>query len=291
MNKGTKSDEDRKAAEPVLVLDTQSFVPYYEQIAEQVRSLIKRNILRPGQIFLSEANLARQLGISKMPVRQAFNKLRGEGLLITKKGKTPVVGGGLLSWNFKELHGFSEEMRLRGLVPHTKVLSFELQKPDPETCSALRIPASERVYRVRRLRFVDQEPVAVVTSYLPESIFDGLDNQDLERNSLYYIFEDVYGRKLLNSEQIIGAVNAEHEEAQLLQTNTGSALLLIKETAFDIQETALEYAISLLRGDRYTASVVSVRKPGIDTVGANFKRETEQGIHKRMSVERTFVCG
>src|ERR1700728_3080017 len=169
-------------------------------------------------------------------------------------------------------------MRLRGLVPNTKVLSFELQKPDPQTCSVLRIPASERVYRVRRLRFVDQEPVAIVTSYLPESIFDGLDNQDLERNSLYYIFENVYGRKLLHSEQIIGAVNAEHEEAQLLQTTIGAALLLIKETAFDIQETPLEYAISLLRGDRYTASVVSVRKPGIDTVGANFRRETVQGI-------------
>jgi hypothetical protein len=87
-------------------------------------------------------------------------------------------------------------------------------------------------------------------------------------------------------------LSAEHEEAQLLQTTTGGALLLIKETAFDIQETALEYAISLLRGDRYTASVVSVRKSEIDTVGANFKRETrEQGMHMRISVERTFVCG
>ena len=292
MDKGRKPSEGRRAAEPVLVLDTQSFVPYYEQIAEQVRSLIKRNVLKPGQTFLSEANLARQLGISKMPVRQAFNKLRGEGLLITKKGKTPVVGGGLLLWNFKELHGFSEEMRLRGRVPYTRVLSFELQQPDPETCTALRIPASERVYRVRRLRFVDQEPVAVVTSFLPESIFEGLHNQDLERNSLYYVFENVYGRKLLHSEQMIGAINAEHEEAQLLQTTLGAALLLIKETAFDIQETALEYAISLLRGDRYTASVVSVRKPEIETVGANFKRETkEQSITSSMSVERAFVVG
>ena len=245
---------------PPLVLNTQSFIPYYEQIAEQVRILIQRNDLKPGQVFLSEANLARQLGISKMPVRQAFSKLRSEGLLITKKGKTPVVGGGRLSWNFKELHGFSEEMRLRGLEPSTKVLSFQLESPDVETCNALRIHGSENVYRLKRLRFVDREPVAVVTSYLPERIFNGLREHNFEQNSLYRTIESVYGRKLLRSEQIIGAVNAAQEEAQLLQTNVGAALLHIKETAFDIQETALEYATSFLRGDRYTASVVSARK-------------------------------
>jgi GntR family transcriptional regulator len=246
--------------QPALVLDTSSFVPYYEQIAEQVRRLIKENNLKPGQTFYSEAALARQLRVSKMPVRQAFHKLRAEGLLVTQRGKTPVIGGGTLPWNFKELHGFSEEMRRRGLVPAAKLLSFEVQHPDPDTASALSVHPSELVYRMKRLRFVDQEPVAVVTSYLPERIFQGLDKQDLEGQSLYYIFEQIYGRALLRSEQIIGAVNAGHEEAQILQIRVGAALLVIRETAFDVQETPLEYAVSLLRGDRYTASVVSARK-------------------------------
>jgi GntR family transcriptional regulator len=249
-----------QSVEPILVLEESSFVPYYEQIAEQVRRLIKESTLRPGQTFYSEADLARKLGISKMPVRQAFQKLRAEGLLVTKKGKTAVIGSGPLPWNFKELHGFSEEMRRRGLTPSTKLLSFELQHPDPDTASALTVTRSEHVYRMKRLRLVDQDPVAIVTSYLPESIFPGLDNQDLEGQSLYYIFEQIYGRKLSRSEEIIGAVNAGHEEAQILQTAVGFALLLIKETAFDIGETPLEYAVSLLRSDRYAASVVSVRK-------------------------------
>jgi GntR family transcriptional regulator len=248
------------ADEPVLVLNPSSFVPYYEQIAEQVRRLIEGKKLRPGQTFYSEAAVARKLGISKMPVRQAFQKLRAEGLLLTKKGKTPVIGRGPVPWNFQELRGFSEEMQRRGLVPSTKLLALGLQYPDPETADALRVDPSEQVYLMKRLRFVNHEPVAIVTSYLTGSIFAGLDKQDLEGQSLYYIFEHIYGRKLLRSEETIGAVNAGHEEAQILQTRIGSALLLIKETAFDVQETALEYAISLLRADRYTASVVSVRK-------------------------------
>jgi len=51
-----------------------------------------------------------------------------------------------------------------------------------------------------------------------------------------------------------------HEEASILQTSAGCALLIIKETTYDTQNVAIEYSLSLLRGDRYTASVISTRK-------------------------------
>jgi DNA-binding GntR family transcriptional regulator len=45
-----------------------------------------------------------------------------------------------------------------------------------------------------------------------------------------------------------------------LQTSTGSALLIITETTYDVEQVPVEYSVSLLRGDRYTAFVTSVRK-------------------------------
>lgn len=77
-----------------LVIDNASFVPYYEQIVDQVRTLIKGGEIHEGEVFCSEGEVARTLGISKMPVRQAFQKLRSEGLLIMAKGKRPIVGSG-----------------------------------------------------------------------------------------------------------------------------------------------------------------------------------------------------
>ena len=96
-----------------LILDTNSFVPYYQQIVDHVRELVEKKVLREGDGFLSEGEIARTLGISKMPVRQAFQKLRAEGLLIVAKGKRPAVGSGRVPWNFQQLRGFSEEMRRR----------------------------------------------------------------------------------------------------------------------------------------------------------------------------------
>src|SRR5262249_28495531 len=144
-----------------LVLDSGSFVPYYEQIVDHVRSLIKKNKLKQGQTFCSEGDMARFLRVSKMPVRQAFQKLRSEGLLVIAKGKRPVIGSGRVPWNFQQLRGFSEEMRRRGLVPSAKLLSMELMQPEMEVAQALKLSPEERVYRATRLRLVNGEPVAV----------------------------------------------------------------------------------------------------------------------------------
>jgi GntR family transcriptional regulator len=247
-------------AELRLAIDSDSFVPYYAQIVDQVRELIKKNKLSQGQTFFSEGDIARALGISKMPVRQAFQKLRSEGLLVVAKGKRPVVGSGRVPWNFQQLRGFSEEMRRRGLVPSARLLSLSLEDPELEVAQALQLTPGEQVYRIRRLRSVNGEAVAVVTSHLPARIFLGIDKQDLEKQSLYSIFEHSYKRKLHWAEEMIGAMVAGAEEAEALQTPMGSALLVIRETTYDAQGVAIEYSLSLLRGDRYTASVISVRK-------------------------------
>jgi GntR family transcriptional regulator len=246
-----------------LTIDNHSFVPYYVQIVDHVREMIKKGRLTQGQTFCSEGEIAQALKVSKMPVRQAFQKLRSEGLLVIAKGKRPIVGSGRVPWNFQQLRGFSEEMRRRGLTPSARVLSMSLEDPELEVAQALKLTPGERVYRISRLRSVNEEPVAAVTSYLPARIFVGIDKQDLEKQSLYAVFENSYRRKLQWAEEVIGAVIAGEEEAQTLQTLVGNALLIIKETTYDTQNVAIEYSVSLLRGDRYTASVISVRKTDV----------------------------
>ena len=243
-----------------LHVDTDSFVPYYQQVIEQIRALVKSARLREGEIFYSEGEIASLLGISKMPVRQAFLKLRSEGLLIIEKGKRPVVGSSQVPWNFQQLRGFSEEMRRRGLVPSAKVLSLKRAAANTEVAHALHLSAGDPVFALRRLRYVNNEPVALVTSYLPAALFPDLDRQDLGRSSLYAVFEKVYKRKLNWAEEEIGAVTATREVARILGTTAGKALLIVRETTYDLRRIAIEHSHSLLRADRYKATVVSVRK-------------------------------
>jgi GntR family transcriptional regulator len=243
-----------------ILLDEESYVPYYEQIVEQIRDMIRTRRLIAGASFYSEGEISRTLGISKMPVRQAFQKLRDEGLLIIRQGKKPIVGSERVPWDFQRLRGFTEEMLSKGLTPSARVLSIDELVPEAAIATALNLAPEQKAYRLKRLRYIDQQPVAVVTSFLPSHIFPGLELLDLATQSLYYVLENVYGRLLQRADEVIGSVNAQPEEASILQTSPGSALLVIRETTYDMQQIPVEYSVSLLRGDRYTAFVTSVRK-------------------------------
>jgi GntR family transcriptional regulator len=243
-----------------ITLDPDSFVPYYEQIVAQIRDAIRLGRLHAGAGFLSEGEIARSLGISKMPVRQAFQKLRDEGLLIIQQGKRPLIGSERVPWDFQRLRGFSEEMLRKGLTPSAHVLSLDEQIPEAAVAAALSLKPEQTVYRLKRLRFINGQPVAVVTSYLPAHVFPGIAQLDLAVQSLYYVIERLYGRALQRADEVIGAMNAGPEEAAVLQTSAGSALLIITETTYDVEQVPVEYSVSLLRGDRYTAFVTSVRK-------------------------------
>ena len=143
-----------------LHIETDSYVPYYQQVVDQVRAHIKSGALREGEVFNSEGEVAAALGISKMPVRQAFQKLRAEGLLTVTKGRRPVIGSSQVPWNFQQLRGFSEEMRRRGLVPSATVRGLKRVAPqDVEKFLGLFSEArSRKVFCVLFRRMGKDEP-------------------------------------------------------------------------------------------------------------------------------------
>lgn len=241
-----------------LNLDPTSFVPYYEQIVEQVRELISSKTLKPGTTFSSEGELARKLGVSKMPVRQAFKTLASEGLLAISKGKRPRIGAGRVPWDFHELRSFTEEMKRRGLRPSTRLLSIEVVRGKPEIIKALKIGLQEPVYKIARLRYVNMELVGFERSYLPARTFPQLEKQNLQ--SLYSVIEKVYRHKIERAEEEISAVAAGPEEAKALQTSIGTAILMIREVTYDTLHNPLACSTSLFLGDRYITMTFSRRR-------------------------------
>jgi len=54
--------------------------PLWEQVAAGIRQSIRAGVLRPGDRIV-EAQLARQLGISRNPIREALRQLQQQGIL------------------------------------------------------------------------------------------------------------------------------------------------------------------------------------------------------------------
>jgi GntR family transcriptional regulator len=247
-------------------INLESYVPYYQQIVDQIRTLVKSNVIREGEEFFSEGEVAAALGVSKNPVRQAFLKLRSEGLLVIEKGRRPSIGSGKVPWNFQLMRGFTKEMQHRGLRPSARLLSIVETRAEPQVAHALNLHAGDRIFALKRLRYVNGKPVALVTSFMPSDLFPGLADQDLDKSSLYHLFEKVYGRKLNWAEEEIGAASATEEQAGLLEYELGMPLLQIRETTYDLRHVAIEHSHSWLRADRYTATVISVLTGSQNTI-------------------------
>jgi DNA-binding GntR family transcriptional regulator len=65
-------------------------IPLRESVANSIRRWIFLGVLRPGQI-LTQEEVAQRLGISRMPVREAFQVLAKEGLLLIEAHRRAIV--------------------------------------------------------------------------------------------------------------------------------------------------------------------------------------------------------
>src|SRR5437868_5401677 len=71
--------------------DGVSSEPLHVQIAARVRQDVRAGRYSPGQRLPAEVDLARQLGVSRGTIRQAFSALLAEGLLQTVPGRGTFV--------------------------------------------------------------------------------------------------------------------------------------------------------------------------------------------------------
>lgn len=86
-------------AKPLLKFD--SHLTLRERIVETVRDAIIRGNLKPGE-RVAESEVARSLGISRTPIREAFRQLESEGFLTVVPRKGAVVS----SFSEKDIEEF-----------------------------------------------------------------------------------------------------------------------------------------------------------------------------------------
>lgn len=90
-----------------IIINHTSMVPIYEQIVDQIKLLIRHGELKENDILPSVRSLSKELRISALTVKKAYDYLESEGFTITVHGKGTYVTGTntelLLEEQMKEL--------------------------------------------------------------------------------------------------------------------------------------------------------------------------------------------
>ncbi len=106
---------------------------------------------------------------------------------------------------------------------------------------------------VERLLRFEGEPVVLDQIYLVGELFPGLTLERLRASerSLYSLFENDYGVRMIRAEERLRAVSADAHSAKLLAVGEGSALLLIERTAFTYGNKPVEWRRGLYSTRRH----------------------------------------
>lgn len=75
-----------------IILKNGSPVPIYEQIREAIKEEILKGKLKAGEKLPSVRSLARELSISILTVKKAYDELEKEGFIVSKQGLGTFVG-------------------------------------------------------------------------------------------------------------------------------------------------------------------------------------------------------
>lgn len=230
--------------------------PKGEQLREIVAELIEA--LEPGAALPSERELAERYGVARMTVRTEIDRLVTEGLVYRVHGRGTFVAEPRVT-QATTLTSFSEDMRERGHTPGSRVLAVDVVLAASEVAGQLELESGLPVVRVHRVRTADAEPMAVEEAFLPAARFAGLEQVDLEQNSLFELLRTRWGVGLASAEQRVVAVVADELQAALLGVEPGHPGLLFHTKVRDDDGRPVYVASSLFRGDRYEVRLSQVR--------------------------------
>ncbi|MEM3658382.1 MAG: GntR family transcriptional regulator [Candidatus Hadarchaeum sp.] len=231
-----------------LAIDRGLQLPLYQQVALLIEELVTTDSrFTPGSRFLTEAELCDRFSVSRTTVRQAVELLVRRGIL------TKARGTGLRVGKPSEVHlllmerlSLSESIE-GGFPLQTRLLTLECELVSGPVASRLVLPLNDKVWHLKRQRFIKDEPLIVVDSYIPFNLFRDLNVHNFEKYGLYSIFTHFYKIHITHAERFARCARLfDHEIAALLGIHVLDPVLELEGLTF-AGDKPVEYYKAVLK--------------------------------------------
>lgn len=235
-----------------VTLHRDSPIPLYFQLTEQLTAAITDGRLQPGDPFENEVAMSTRLGLSRPTVRRAIHNMVDQGLLVRKRGLGTFVASRRVHRRGNKGSLF-EDLKAQDRGPSTSVLKCRIER-NPTASAALDLDADTELLAVRRLRFAEGEPLAIMQNWLPPQ-FSSITREQLEARGLYQVLRD-FGVGSVVAHQSIAARLPVAEEIELLGISKDVPVILVTRNAFNSNGSPIEHSEHVYRSNGYTIDLV-----------------------------------
>ena len=154
--------------------------PLYDQLVDLLKEKIETE-LEPNTKLESERELSNRYGLSRTTVRLALQELEKMGYIYRRHGKGTYVSDlSKSAKNITSAYSFTEQTKALGKTPKTVILEFETIEANKYFANKLQVLLGEPLYKMKRLRLADDEPMMLERTYLPVKKFWNLTQALLE---------------------------------------------------------------------------------------------------------------
>jgi len=228
-------------------------IALYYQLKEELRRKILSNEWKEGSKLPSEKEICEIFGVSRITVRKAIEALQDENYIIKKQGRGTFVQSRAIGQKLHKFYSFSEELSKLGIKETTKLLTFEVIIPGKAIREALKLDTEEKVFWIKRIRYMDALAYTIEHSYIPIKFAPELTDELIQKNGLYKTLK-MFNIFLDHATETFSAINITKEDARDMELQNNEAAINLTRVTYS-GTSIVEYCKSVVRGDVFQYTV------------------------------------
>ena len=214
-------------------------------IVSDIQKKIEKKILKIGQMIPSEDEIRKKYGVSRVTVRLALDKLENKNLIIRKQGVGTFIKSKKIKQTFSTAKTIIDALREKNLQPKIKVLFNNKKYPDDYLKDILNIRGNSQIVHIRRIVYLNNQPYAVLDTFLPE-VFKGVADiisQTKNVKTTYEIFEEEFDFQIKEAKYDISIDRATNDILKILNLKKESYCLKNSRITYSDRKKPLELTI------------------------------------------------
>lgn len=219
------------------------------EVVEKIECFILENKLIAHKRLPSERYFSELFCCHRNTVRSALQYLESIGVVYTRKNSGAFVAPPKLVRNLQDFESLWYFAKNNHYEMESFVVNFEMVAPSPQVKRSLKICGDTPVYRLCRVRTINNVPAILENTFLSTARFKNLHLHDMHKNGLFEILATEYNVCAAEGWQNVDIVYADELEEQTLQIPLGSPLLSLRGITFDDYNVPIEVFQNSLRAD------------------------------------------
>jgi GntR family mannosyl-D-glycerate transport/metabolism transcriptional repressor len=231
----------------------------YRKIADAIRMKITQGEYRIGEALPTEAQLRVEFSVSRVTVRQALKLLIENEELESIQGSGTYVKKRKVNYDIDNQSSFAEKWAHLDGVTFSDVLAFEIQKASLSMADILEISEGERIYYIKRVRYIDQNPITVEETWMPTAMFPDL-TYEIMQSSKYDYIERQKGMIIDRSEQEILPILPSDDIIHLLSIEPSQPIIEKRTRGYLSNNVVFEFSRNYFKPNDYRFTLTAKRR-------------------------------